>query len=97
MKITGGGVSRKGVSRRGRGRGAGRVSAVNWGIAGEGLNIFFRGRSVHQGLDCVEKGGIVRGFATVHPCRTFSLIERQFRALRSKTGPILRFFCSSVP
>ena len=39
---------RGGVSRRGRGRGAGRVSASNWGIWGGGLNIFFRGRNVHQ-------------------------------------------------
>ena len=36
-------------SRRGRGRGAGRVSATNWGMGGGGLNIFFvRGRNVHQ-------------------------------------------------
>ena len=34
------------VSMRGRGRGAGRVSAANWGIGG--LNIFFRGQNVHQ-------------------------------------------------
>ena len=34
------------VSRRGRGRGA---SVANWGIGGGGLNIFFRGRTVHQG------------------------------------------------
>ena len=40
-----------GLSRRGKGRGAGRVSAANWGIfwgGGGGLNIFFRGRNVHQ-------------------------------------------------
>ena len=40
----GGGVSR-------RGRGVGRVSAANWGFwggGGGGLNIFFRGRNVHQ-------------------------------------------------
>ena len=30
------------------GRGAGRVSAANWGTGGGGLNIFFRGRNVHQ-------------------------------------------------
>ena len=34
---------RRGVPRRERGRGAGRVSAENWGICGGGLNIFFRG------------------------------------------------------
>ena len=41
---------REGVSRRERGRGAGRVSAANWGIwgGGGGLNIFFGGRNVHQ-------------------------------------------------
>ena len=42
---------RRGVSRKGRGRGARRVSAANWEIArgGGGLNIFFvRGRNVHQ-------------------------------------------------
>ena len=40
---------RGGVSRRGT-RGAGRVSAANWGVlgGGGGLNIFFRGRNVHQ-------------------------------------------------
>ena len=40
---------RRGFSRRGRGRGAGKVSAANWGIwgGGGGLNIFFRGRNVH--------------------------------------------------
>ena len=49
-----------GCSRRGRGRGAGRVSAANWGIFGGGgrerLNIFFeaetstkeRKRAEHQ-------------------------------------------------
>ena len=31
-----------------RGRGAGRVSAANWGNLGGGLNIVFRGRNVHQ-------------------------------------------------
>ena len=46
LKIPGGG----GVSRRGRSRGAGRVSAANWGIfGGGGANFFFfRGRNVHQ-------------------------------------------------
>ena len=34
--------------RTGGADGAGRVSAANWGIGGGGLNIFFRGRSVHQ-------------------------------------------------
>ena len=32
---------RRGVSERERGRGAGRVSAANWGFGGGGLNIFF--------------------------------------------------------
>ena len=45
LEIPGGG----GVSKRGRGRGAARVSAANWGFFGGGdLNIFFRGRNVHQ-------------------------------------------------
>ena len=38
---------------RERGRGARRVSAANWGIflgGGGGLNFFFRGRNVHQGV-----------------------------------------------
>ena len=40
--------TREGVSRRGEG--PGRVSAANWGFfLGGGLNIFFRGRNVHQG------------------------------------------------
>ena len=45
LKIPGGGVS-----RRGGAEGAGRVSAANWGFGGGGggLNIFFRGRNVHQ-------------------------------------------------
>ena len=39
-----------GVSARGRGRGAGRLSAANWFLFwGGGLNIFFRGRNVHRG------------------------------------------------
>ena len=37
-------IPRRGVSRRERGRGVGRVSAENWGIrGGGGLNIFFWG------------------------------------------------------
>ena len=37
------------MSRRAKGRRAGRGSAANWGIAGGGgVNIFFRGRNVHQ-------------------------------------------------
>ena len=42
----------EGVSRRGRGRGAGRESAANWGICGGGglIFFFFRGRNVHQVL-----------------------------------------------
>ena len=42
LKLPGGGVS-----RRGRGRGAGRVSATNWGILwGGGANFFlFRGET----------------------------------------------------
>ena len=40
---------RGGVFRRGSGQGAVRVSAANWGIfLGGRLNIFFRGRNVHQ-------------------------------------------------
>ena len=40
---------RGGFSRRGRGRGAGSVLACGeLGIFGGGLNIFFRGRNVHQ-------------------------------------------------
>ena len=40
---------RRGVSRRERGRAAGRVSAANWEFGeGGGLNIFLRGRNVHQ-------------------------------------------------
>ena len=34
---------RRGVSRRERGRGAGRVSAANWGFGGGKAKIFFRG------------------------------------------------------
>ena len=51
LKIPGGG----GVSRRGRGR---RVSVANRGIlgGGGGLNIFFRGRNVHQGTQKSLKG-----------------------------------------
>ena len=42
---------RRGGLQEGRGQGAGRVSAANLGIGGGGgLNIFFRGRSVHQGM-----------------------------------------------
>ena len=38
-----------GAFQKGRGRGAGRVSAVNWGIwGGEGAKYFFRRRNVHQ-------------------------------------------------
>ena len=54
----GGGVYWK--SRQGGcpGRGAGRVSAVNWRIlwGGGGLNIFFRGRNVHQALERYFQG-----------------------------------------
>ena len=39
MKIPGGG----GGLQEGSGRGAGRVSAANWGMRGGGLNIFFSG------------------------------------------------------
>ena len=40
---------RRRVSRRGRGRGAGRVYSVNGGIfGGGGPNIYFGGRNVHQ-------------------------------------------------
>ena len=47
LKIPGGRVS-----RRGGAEGAGRVSAANWGFGGGGgLNIFFRGRNVHQDTD----------------------------------------------
>ena len=43
-------VPGKGVLQDGRGRGAGRASAANRGIwgGGGGVNIFFRGRNVHQ-------------------------------------------------
>ena len=41
-------ISKGALSRRGRGQGPGKVSAANWGIGGGGLNIFFRGRNVHQ-------------------------------------------------
>ena len=42
-------IPRGGAFQDRRGRGARRVSAVSWGILGEGgLNIFFRGRNVHQ-------------------------------------------------
>ena len=34
---------RRGVSGRERGRGAGRVSAANWGIGGRGAKYFFSG------------------------------------------------------
>ena len=40
---------RRGSLQDGRGRGAGRVSAANWGIfGGGGLSIFFGGRNVNQ-------------------------------------------------
>ena len=44
LKIPGGG------GKAGRGRGAGRVPAANWGILGGrgGAKYFFRGRHVHQ-------------------------------------------------
>ena len=45
LQIPGGG----GVSGGRGGRGAGRVSAANWGIwGGGGPKYFFRGRNVHQ-------------------------------------------------
>ena len=49
LEIPGG---RGGFSRRGRGRGAGRVSATNWGIGGGGAKYFLLGgRNVHQEID----------------------------------------------
>ena len=51
---------RRGVSRRGKGRRAGRVSAANWGIAGGGgANIFFfRGLNVHQEAEVAKIGDL---------------------------------------
>ena len=48
---------RGGVSRRGRGRGAGRVELGIFFFAGGGggLNIFFRGRNVHQAIKASKK------------------------------------------
>ena len=44
------------------GRGAGRVSAANWGIfGGGGLNIFFRPRNVHQVDPNLSKGSPQKG------------------------------------
>ena len=50
---------RRGVSRRERGRGGGRVSGrIGEFGGGGGLNIFFRGRNVHQVLVSLRKNGI---------------------------------------
>ena len=48
---------RGGVSRRGRGRGAGRVELGEF--FGGGLNIVFRGRNVHQVLQVVSDVSLV--------------------------------------
>ena len=46
---------RRGVSRRERGRGAGRVSAANWGIGGRGAKYSFRGRNVQREMECSKR------------------------------------------
>ena len=65
LKVPGGG----GVSRRERGRGAGRVSGRIGEFGGGGLNIFFRGRNVHQ-ANYYQKNS--SGFAHLNAIRSSS-------------------------
>ena len=49
------GNPKRGVFRRERGRGAGRVSAANWGIGGGGLNIFLGAEMSTKYVCCAQK------------------------------------------